>query len=127
MSFLVRYASPPKTADECRIPLTHGRSALVDSDDFEYLSQFKWYCRMSSCCWYAVRKKWIDGKCTFIRMHREVMHTPEDQECHHHYCDTLDNRKAMLQNVTPEEHKEIHRTKIFTEGSDQQLVKDCPF
>ena len=27
-----------------RIPLTQGQQAIVDDEDFEWLSEFKWYC-----------------------------------------------------------------------------------
>ena len=113
MSFLIKFAQRSSTPDECRIPITHGRSALVDPEDFESLNKYRWFLKMSNCCWYAVRKKWVNGQCKIIRMHREIMQTPDDQECHHIYSDTLDNRKAYLQNVYPAEHKELHRTKIF--------------
>jgi len=113
MSFLVKYAHSSSCEPQCRIALGKGRFALVDPEDFEHLNKFRWYAKMSATCWYAVRKKWISGKCVMIRMHREIMQTPDDQECHHIYSDTLDNRKAYLQNITPSEHKELHRTKIF--------------
>lgn len=113
MSFLLKYANSSPTSSGKRIALGKGRFALVDNEDFDYLNQFRWHCKMSNCCWYAVRKKWVNGSCFYIRMHREVMHTPKGQECHHVYCNTLDNRKAFLQNVTPEEHHEAHRTKNF--------------
>lgn len=56
------------------IPLTKGKEALVDDEDYDYLTRWKW------CFWrggprrtgYAVRLECVDGKSKFIHMHRVV-------------------------------------------------------
>ena len=58
------------------IPLTQGKVALVDDEDYERLNQFKWYAKKDYRCniWYAIRNtQYIDGKRKQIRMHREIM------------------------------------------------------
>jgi hypothetical protein len=54
------------------IPLTQGKFAIVDDRDFEYLMRYKWCAILHHGTWYAMRSKWIDGKCYTIRMHREI-------------------------------------------------------
>lgn len=130
MSFLIRYAPTSNPVDLCRIALSRGRYVIIDEDDFEWLSKYRWYAKMSNCCWYAVRKKWVDGKCTLIRMHREIMKTPPGEECHHTFCNTLDNRKSQLENLTPRAHHEIHKTKIYiakNEGTPLGRQSKIPF
>jgi hypothetical protein len=82
-----------------QIPLTQGKFALVDDEDFEYLNQYKW-------C--AVTKKRKDGnEGTFyaithpgIRMHRLIMNAPKELEVDHIDGDGLNNQKHNLRNCT---------------------------
>ena len=72
------------------IPLTQGKVAIVDDEDYERLSQRKWHYHQTG---YAVRTS--QGNKT-IRMHREIMGAKADQEVDHHNHDTLDNRRENL-------------------------------
>jgi hypothetical protein len=49
------------------IPLTNGREALVDDDDYEYLNQFKWMFVNG----YAARIDGTTGK--MVYMHHDVL------------------------------------------------------
>ena len=77
------------------IPLTRGKYAVVDREDYEYLSQWKWYCSTRG---YARRAEYPNGKQRFIHLHRIVAFTPEEMEVDHINGDTLDNRKSNLRN-----------------------------
>jgi len=86
-----------------KIPLTKGKFAIVDPDDYYRLSEYKWY--VSGGCYnkfYAICKKpKRDGKGTkLISMHREVANTPDGLVCDHINGRTLDNRKANLRSAT---------------------------
>jgi len=74
------------------IPLTRGYEAIVDDEDFEWLSQFKW-CYSTG---YAVRKK----NYKLLMMHREIMQTPLDMDTDHINRNRLDNRRSNLRIVT---------------------------
>ncbi|HUU16890.1 MAG TPA: AP2/ERF family transcription factor [Sedimentisphaerales bacterium] len=85
-----------------RISLTQGKYAIVDPDDYYWLSRHKWTTSRVYTKFYAVRSELCktSGKRKSIRMHREVAHTPEGLECDHINSNSLDNRKANLRFAT---------------------------
>lgn len=76
--------------------LTKRKYALVDDEDYEYLSQWKWYASKQRNTWYAKRK---DGTKS-IFMHRLIMGTPNNKLTDHINKDGLDNRKENLRICT---------------------------
>ncbi len=84
----------------CKIPLTQGRFAKVDPEDYLWLSQFRWCCKNGTRNVYAVRNVTVDGKSKRIHMHRLIMNTPDHLVCDHINHDSLNNRKANLRNCT---------------------------
>ena len=94
------------------IPLTRGKSALVDDEDFEWLNQWKWYCNHG----YAVRKSSnLPGKQKMIFMHREILQTPDDMESDHINRDRQDNRRENLRVCTTAENQ--HNAKIRSDNT----------
>lgn len=90
-----------------KIPLTQGKFALVDDDDFDYLNQWKWQAswQKNIQSYYAVRTERIDGIRKTVMMHRVIMNTPIDLQCDHIDHNTLDNRKDQLRNCTRGENQ----------------------
>ncbi len=86
--------------DYCKIPLTQGRFAKVDPEDFVWLSQFRWSAKIGPHAIYAVRTIQEHGKSKRIYMHRQIMNTPDGLLCDHINHDGLDDRKANLRNCT---------------------------
>jgi hypothetical protein len=84
----------------CTIPLTQGYFAIVDADDYENLSQYKWHAGVKGDRCYAYRKK---GK-KLIAMHREILNAPTGMHCDHINHNGLDNRKANLRLCTPQQN-----------------------
>lgn len=86
------------------IQLTRGREALVDDDDFEWLSSFNWYAAVSGKTFYARRSIQLSNGRQTLHMHREVMqragHDLTGMDVDHREHDGLDNRKSMLRVVT---------------------------
>jgi len=78
---------------EAMILLTQGRVAIVDDEDFERLSRWKWHYDKG----YAVRmSSALLGRRKPILMHREILNTPEEMETDHVNGDGLDNRHENL-------------------------------
>ncbi len=101
------------------IPVSNGKAfALVDDEDFEFLSQFKW--RLSAG--YAKNDKSdgkMDGKRKFksTLMHRLVNNTPEGCFTDHINRNPLDNRKCNLRTCTSAENQRNHGKKKITTSS----------
>ncbi len=84
----------------CTIPLTQGYFAIVDADDYERLSQYKWHVKVSSYGCYAYRTE----NRKRIAMHREILNAPPGMHCDHINHNGLDNRKANLRLCTPQQN-----------------------
>ena len=81
-----------------RIPLNQNAFTLVDDDDYENLSKYKWYCSAQG---YAVRNL---GQGKQMRMHRQIINAPNGFETDHINGDKLDNRKLNLRICTHSEN-----------------------
>ena len=75
--------------------------AMVDDEDFEWLSKWKWFNDGSG---YAVRKQLVDGKKCTIYMHKEILKAPPGMEGDHRFGDKLDNRRENLRVCTHAEN-----------------------
>lgn len=80
------------------IPLNNGRFTKVSPEDYEWLSQFKWYEHQG----YVKRGNYQKGvgKKPQIQMHREILNPPEHLEVDHINRDGLDNRRSNLRTAT---------------------------
>lgn len=78
------------------LALTKGKFALVDDDDYDSLSEYKW----TFCGGYAYRVKKIEGKNKKIWLHRFVNKTPDGMCTDHVNGDRLDCRKQNLRTCT---------------------------
>lgn len=74
------------------IDLLHGMFALVDDDDYEWLSQYKWYYAGK----YAIRTKKKNSKTKTFYMHREIMRCKKGEEVDHANGNRLDNQRKNL-------------------------------
>lgn len=93
----------------CRkIPLTQGKIALVDDEDYEYLMQWKWqaFYQQNTHSFIARRmtSKRKEGERKSIIMHRIIMNAQKGQIIDHINHDTLDNRKENLRFCTHSEN-----------------------
>lgn len=75
-----------------QIPLTQGKFAIVDDEDFEYLNQWKWYCTSEG---YAARKP----STGVVYMHRLLTNVEQGKEVDHTNLNRLDNQKSNLRVV----------------------------
>lgn len=86
------------------IPLTQGKVALVDDEDFERINQFKWYARKTHNMYYAVHTLPRSQNQRKLYMHAIIIGTPPRKMTDHINGDGLDNRKENLRVVTNREN-----------------------
>lgn len=89
--------------------LDETHTAIVDIEDYDRLSGYKWELKITKSGAYAFRRKYHKRKYFKVWMHRQIMHTPNGLVVHHITRNGLDNRKDFLLNCTPEQHKNIHK------------------
>lgn len=84
------------------IPLTRGKFAVVDNENFDSLSQNKWHYWIDpkSLVEYAVRHKKIKGKVQRLMMHREITRSSHNLVIDHRNGNGLDNRRENLRTCT---------------------------
>jgi len=94
-----------------RIPLTQGKFAIVDGEDYECLSKHKWHAhREHSGVYYArSNKKVVAGKHVTIFMHRLILNVPEGMQTDHINHDGLDNRRKNLRVCTRAQNQHNRR------------------
>jgi hypothetical protein len=80
------------------ITLSKGNKAIVDDEDYEYLTQTKW---SDDSHGYAIRHAFnIEGIPTTEKMHRIIMNAEPHQQVDHINGIPWDNRKSNLRLVT---------------------------
>ena len=87
-----------------RIPLTQGKYAIVDPDDYERLNRHKWYAVNMRRTFYAQRGINIGDKRVPVMMHREILKVADGLLVDHINHNGLDNRKANLRPATRAEN-----------------------
>ena len=90
------------------IPLTQGKFAIVDDEDFEKLNVHKWHLQKSAnFYYYAVRRKNIRGKEIAIYMHREILglRPTDNQVVDHIDHEGLNNRRFNIRICTNQENR----------------------
>jgi len=96
-----------------RIPLSRGKFAIVDPEDYSELIKYKWQAEKNRSIFYA-RRKWRcrkTGKALSVSMHREIMNAPGNLVVDHINFNGLDNRKANLRIATHRQNV-CHRRKL---------------
>jgi hypothetical protein len=87
-------------SDAIIIPLTQGKSTIIDSSDQALICQYRWYAyRNPSGIWYARRSTGKRGP--KIYMHREILDCPFVD---HRDRDGLNNRRSNLRPATKSEN-----------------------
>lgn len=76
-----------------KLPLSQGKYALVDDEDFEFLNKWHWsYSRHHTSGGTVLR----NDKGKMIKLHRQIMGAKSGQQVDHINRDRLDNRRSNL-------------------------------
>jgi hypothetical protein len=105
------------------IELTQGYVALVDDEDYERLSRWRWHAnvvRGGRVC--ALRKKRHRGRMTTIYMHREIVGAKPGQQVDHINGDALDNRRGNLRICTISQN---NQNRYANTGASSQYKGVC--
>lgn len=97
------------------IPLSQGRVAIVDDDDFERVSQHKWTVMKTKRRFYAFRQIWARHKNEL--MHRFILLAPAGVQVDHINGDGLDNRRSNLRLCSNAENS---RNQLKRRGTSSQ-------
>ena len=87
-----------------RIPLTHGKFALVDDEDFAMLNQWVWHVRGQKNVLYAARSGRVSEGEKYFQMHEMLIERKAGMVIDHINGDGLDNRKSNLRLCTNQEN-----------------------
>ena len=107
------------------IALTQGQVALVDDEDYEELSRYRWRAQWNpcTCSFYAGRTVRLpDGKRTTEQMQRHILGLKlgDPRQGDHIDHDTLDNRRANIRIVTRSENQHNSRRKGYCWDKSRQ-------
>lgn len=76
------------------LPLNHGKFALIDDEDYERASQFKWTLDRNG---YIVRKQTLESKkYQKVLLHRFLVDAPETMDVDHKDRNPLNNTRSNL-------------------------------
>ena len=90
------------------IPLTQGKIAIVDDEDFDLVMAKKWHYSLSSANYGRARSN-------NVSMHRFIMQAQKGLEVDHINGDPLDNRRSNLRIVTHAQNQKnmkVHTTNV---------------
>ena len=102
----------PKDSQIRFIPLTKGKVAIVDAQDYDWLSKYKWHAVKCDSRFYAYRSK----NRRSVSMHREIMHAPKGMVVDHIDGNSLNNRRSNLRLCTVSQN---HQNRRRTYGSSK--------
>ena len=106
------------------IPLTQGKVAIVDDEDYETLAAHKWYAQRLGFTFYAARNVCTtSGERTIERMHRVVLSRKlgrallRREEVDHEKGNGLDNRREKLRLATKAQNGRNCRRRVANPSS----------
>lgn len=90
-----------------KIPLTHGKFAIVDDEDYEWLNQYKWCAVKIRNTYYAMRAE----KGEHIAMHREILGLVkgDGKQTDHRNHNGLDNWRCNMRVCTHSQNQHNQR------------------
>lgn len=106
------------------IPLTQGKVAIVDDQDYALVSQYKWCAKWNGRHWYSHKSIVKNGRQYTLFMHRFITDAPTGMQVDHVNGDTLDNRRSNLRLCTPSENQQNRGRPISNSSGYKGVRKD---
>lgn len=98
-----------------RIKLTQGKFAIVDDEDYEWLSQYKWCATKKPNTYYAQRGIYLSGrknpKVRQVKMHRQILNAKTGEDVDHRDRNGLNNTRSNLRICTRTQNLSNQRKK----------------
>lgn len=89
-----------------QIPLSQGKFAIVDDEDYDFLMQWKWCATKMGKTFYAVRNIYPNGRQTSLLMHRLILNLTDTKIlCDHRDMNGLNNQKSNIRPCTKSENQ----------------------
>ncbi len=97
-----------------RIPLTQGKVALIDDEDYAIVNLFKWFAHKRRYTFYATTTITIGSKRTTLLMHRLIMSLKSNEQGDHKDHNGLNNQKSNLRLCTHSQNQWNQQTRTNT-------------
>jgi hypothetical protein len=91
------------------VPLTKGKAALVDDEDYLEVSKYKWLLTRGNSKFYAGRDVIIAGRKTRLLLHRELLGAPRGLVVDHKDGDGLNNCRSNIRLATKSQNQQNQR------------------
>jgi hypothetical protein len=102
------------------IPLTRGKAAIVDDEDYESIAKYRWHANPGRNQHWRAERTCRQGKKKTVLMHRQIMDAPEGVEVDHKNRNPLDNRRCNLRLCTHSQNmRNMGRRKKFGSKTSQ--------
>lgn len=103
-----------RPTDHAEIRLADGYVALVDANDWLWLSQWEWQVQINTTrngyrYVYALRSNRSEGPHKRLLMHRAILQAPARSHVDHANHNTLDNRRCNIRLATPSDNSANRR------------------
>lgn len=101
------------------IPLTMGKVALIDDEDYFWVSRHNWHYakkKKDGKLGYAKRARKVKGKTSFVRLHRAIIAAPIHLQVDHIDGNPLNNQKSNLRLCTNKNNSTNSDTKRGKSG-----------
>ena len=105
------------------VKLTRGLVTIIDIEDFELVSQWKWFASRGNSTDYAQRNDRTQGIRRTVKLHRLILNATDEMHVDHINNNGLDNRKANIRLCSLSENLRNRRKRNGCSSQYKGVVK----